>query len=83
MLGAAMGKNTASMEKGKRLQKRRAVLPNESRQQAGIDPVGSLLCHNDDPSTLLENLGLCEQDDPFVTFTEWSSPEDDEAFRNL
>ena len=78
-----MGKNTANMEKGKRLEKRRAIVPNEARDQASIDPAASLLCLNDDPSTLLENLGLCEQDDPFVTFTEWSSPEDDEAFRNL
>lgn len=56
--------------------------PPEVRERLGVKPGDTLRYVITDSGVLLLP-GRAETDDPFVAFTEWASPEDEEAFKDL
>ena len=58
------------------------VIPPEVRERLGVKPGDTLRYVITDRGVLLLP-GGAEEDDPFVAFTEWASPEDEEAFKDL
>lgn len=63
--------------------KSQTVLPAEVRDRLGISAGDRLRYVIGEDWIRIEKAGAEAQDDPFATFTEWSSPEDDEAFADL
>ncbi len=62
--------------------KAQTVIPREVRQKLGIKPGDRLLYRMTGKSVILEK-AEAESDDPFATFTEWSSEADERAFKSL
>ena len=62
--------------------KSQTVLPAEVRAKLGIAPGDRLRYVLTDDGIRIEK-ALPEVEDPFVTFTEWASPIDDEDYANL
>lgn len=61
--------------------KAQTVLPKPVREKLGLKPGDTVrFLIEDDKVTVAKHLG---EDDPFQAFTEWSSPEDDEAYAGL
>jgi AbrB family looped-hinge helix DNA binding protein len=58
------------------------VIPREIREQLGLKP-GDLLAYRYTESGIVIEKEEAFEDDPFATFTEWASPEDDKAFADL
>jgi antitoxin PrlF len=62
--------------------KAQTVIPQEVRRKLGIKPGDRLRYRMTGKGVLLEKAEL-ESDDPFATFTEWSSEADERAFKSL
>ena len=62
--------------------KSQTVLPAEVRAKLGIAP-GDRLCYVLTADGIRIEKAQPEDEDPFVTFTEWGSPIDDEDYANL
>lgn len=61
--------------------KSQLVLPKAVRDLLKVGPGDTLVFHYDASGVRVEKAAL--QDDPFVTFVEWSSEADDEAYKDL
>ena len=62
--------------------KAQTVIPREVREKLGLSPGDSLVYRYTEDGVLIDKARGVEED-PFATFTEWASPEDDEAFGEL
>ena len=62
--------------------KSQTVLPRAIRQKLGIGPGDTLAYIETYNGILIEKARLLE-DDPFVTFTEWATRADEEAYADL
>ncbi len=58
------------------------MIPREVREKLDLAPGDTLVYRYTNDGVLIEKAQGVE-DDPFATFTEWASPEDDEAFSSL
>jgi len=63
--------------------KSQTVLPREVRDRLGIKAGDRLRFRITDRAVILERASPEVQDDPFASFAEWASADDDEAFANL
>jgi antitoxin PrlF len=63
--------------------KSQTVLPREVRERLGVKAGDRLRYRLTERGVLLEKAPPEMQDDPFATFTEWASADDDEAFAGL
>lgn len=63
--------------------KSQTVLPREVRERLNVSPGDRLRYVVDDKGVRLEKETLAQEDDPFATFSEWSSEADEEAFADL
>lgn len=63
--------------------KAQTVVPREIRERLGLKPGDILRYRVTETGILIEKARTEGEDDPFATFTEWSSPEDDLAFAEL
>ena len=63
--------------------KSQTVLPREIRERLGVSPGDRLRYRVSKAGIILEKAEAELQDDPFATFTEWASQDDDEAFADL
>ncbi len=63
--------------------KAQTVIPKEVRQRLGIKPGDTLRYRITDVGVVIEKARPGVEEDPFATFTEWDSPEDDQAFAGL
>lgn len=62
--------------------KSQTVIPRQVRQRLGLKPGDMLRFRIGDKGITLERVQHAE-DDPFATFTEWNSDEDDRLYRDL
>jgi antitoxin PrlF len=62
--------------------KAQTVIPREVRDRLGLKP-GDLLAYRYTENGVVIEKGEPMEDDPFAVFTEWNSPEDDEAYADL
>lgn len=67
---------------GKVSAKSQVVSPKSVRQQLGLKP-GDLLRFRVSGERVTIEKGREVEDDPFATFSEWNSAEDDELYRDL
>jgi antitoxin PrlF len=58
------------------------VIPREVRERLGLEP-GDLLAYRYTESGVVIEKCAPVRNDPFAAFTEWASPEDDEAYGGL
>lgn len=63
--------------------KSQTVLPQAVRERLHIKPGDRLRYVLDEKGVRLERSGVTEDDDPFATFSEWSSDADDKAYADL
>lgn len=67
--------------------KSQTVVPRQVRELLGVGPGDTLIYRLTDAGVILEKAADPVEDedwgDPFACFTEWASPEDDEAFKDL
>ena len=63
--------------------KSQTVLPVEVRERLGVTAGDRLRYVIDGDVVRIERAAPDGQEDPFATFTEWSTAEDDEAFADL
>ena len=63
--------------------KSQTVLPRDVREKLGVKPGDRLRYRITEQGVLLERVVAESQDDPFTSFTEWASADDDEAFAGL
>ena len=63
--------------------KSQTVLPREVRERLKISPGDRLRYVVDDQGVRIEKETQAQEDDPFATFSEWSSEADEEAFADL
>lgn len=63
--------------------KAQTVFPREIRERLDLRPGDRVRYRIVDSGVLIEKVQPGMEDDPFATFTEWSSAEDDEAFAKL
>jgi len=63
--------------------KSQTVLPREVRERLRISPGDQLRYVLDERGVHIEKVMPAVEDDPFATFTEWASAEDDEAYADL
>jgi len=63
--------------------KAQTVVPREIRRRLGLQPGDTLRYRVTDAGVMIEKARSGVEDDPFATFVEWSSPEDDAAFADL
>jgi AbrB family looped-hinge helix DNA binding protein len=64
------------------------VLPKEVREKLGVRPGDTIRYRQTDQGIIVEKLeelyvGDADWGDPFAAFTEWASPEEDEAWKDL
>lgn len=62
--------------------KSQTVLPRDIREKLGIKP-GDILRYRLTEDGVLIDKAASESDDPFVSFSEWSSAADEKAYGNL
>jgi antitoxin PrlF len=62
--------------------KSQTVLPREVRDRLGIKPGDTLRYRLTDQGVLIDK-APSEADDPFATFSEWSSEADEKAYADL
>lgn len=62
--------------------KAQTVIPREVRAQLGLK-VGDRLRYKMSPKGVMIEKAQTEGEDPFATFTEWSSEADDRAYKSL
>lgn len=63
--------------------KAQTVVPRQIRERLGLKPGDTVRYRITDAGVLIEKVQPGAEEDPFATFTEWSSPEDDAAFADL
>lgn len=63
--------------------KSQTVLPREVRERLQIKPGDRLRYLIDDKGVRIDRVSGRDDDDPFATFTEWTSEADDEAYADL
>jgi antitoxin PrlF len=63
--------------------KSQTVLPREVRERLGVGPGDKLRYVLDGRGVRLEKAFSREEEDPFVTFSEWSSDADEAAYADL
>jgi antitoxin PrlF len=63
--------------------KSQTVLPREIRERLGVKAGDRLRYRLSEAGVILEKAEPAVDDDPFATFTEWASADDDEAFADL
>jgi antitoxin PrlF len=63
--------------------KSQTVLPREVRERLGVRPGDRLRYVVDKEGVRLEKDRSPAPDDPFATFSEWGSPEDEAAYADL
>ena len=63
--------------------KSQTVLPREVRERLKVLPGDRLRYVIDDKGVRIEKEAPAQEDDPFATFSEWSSEADEEAFADL
>ena len=78
-----MGAIKVKTARGKLSVKSQTVIPREVRERLNVGPGDSLLYVIDSKGVRLEKCVTREEDDPFATFTEWSSAADEEAYADL
>ena len=67
--------------------KAQTVLPKAVREKLGLKPGDTIRFRETEQGIVVEKLDLHLGDedwgDPFATFTEWASPEEDDAWKDL
>lgn len=63
--------------------KAQTVIPQEVRERLGIVPGDRLRYVIDQKGIWIERAPPGEPEDPFVSFSEWSDPEDEAAYAGL
>jgi antitoxin PrlF len=63
--------------------KHQITLPKEVREVLKAERGESIEFSIDDGEIIVRKARSARMDDPFVMFTEWASPEDDEAYAEL
>jgi len=63
--------------------KSQTVIPREVREQLGLRPGDTLRYRLTTDGVLVDKAPSGETDDPFVTFSEWSSEADEKAYAKL
>jgi len=63
--------------------KSQTVLPRAVRERLNVRPGDTLTYILDERGVHLEKQAALSEDDPFATFSEWSSAEDDDAYADL
>ena len=63
--------------------KAQTVVPKQVRERLGLKPGDTVRYRITDEGVMLEKARPGSDDDPFATFVEWSSEEDDLAFADL
>jgi antitoxin PrlF len=63
--------------------KSQTVIPREVRERLELKPGDTLRYRMTDSGILLDKVAAGEADDPFATFSEWSSEADEKAYANL
>jgi antitoxin PrlF len=63
--------------------KAQTVVPREIRERLGLKPGDTLRYRVTEAGILIEKARGDAEEDPFATFVEWASPEDDRAFAEL
>lgn len=61
--------------------KAQTVVPREIRERLGLRPGDTVRYRETKAGIVIDKRP--EDDDPFAEFSEWASPEDDEAFKDL
>ncbi len=63
--------------------KAQTVVPKEIRERLGLKPGDTVSYRITEAGIVLEKARAEGEEDPFATFAEWSTAEDDVAFANL
>ena len=63
--------------------KSQTVIPREVREELGLQPGDTLRYRLTGDGILVDKAPRGETDDPFATFTEWSSEADEKAYAKL
>ncbi len=63
--------------------KSQTVLPREIRDHLAVKAGDRLRYRIGESGVMIEKVAPEAHDDPFATFTEWASPDDEEAFADL
>ena len=63
--------------------KSQTVIPRAVRRQLGLAPGDTLRYRLTEGGVLVDKARAGETDDPFASFTEWSSDADEKAYGNL
>lgn len=63
--------------------KSQTVLPRAVRERLGLKPGDTVAYRLEEDAVVIERVQPAEQDDPFASFSEWTSPEDDAAYADL
>jgi len=63
--------------------KSQTVIPREVRKRLGLKPGDTLRYRVTDDGVLLDKAPAAEADDPFASFSEWSSEADEKAYGDL
>jgi antitoxin PrlF len=63
--------------------KSQTVIPREIRKHLGLKPGDRVRYGLSKEGVVLQRVKDGAEDDPFATFTEWSSADDEEAFKDL
>ena len=63
--------------------KSQTVLPKEVRERLGLKPGDMVRYRMEHDVIVLEKVQQLEQEDPFATFSEWGTAEDDSAYADL
>lgn len=76
------------IETSKLTSKSQTVIPVAIRKRLGLEPGDTVLYEVTDTGVVIRKLEMVEDGDdptfdPFHAFTEWSSPEDEEAFADF
>jgi AbrB family looped-hinge helix DNA binding protein len=59
------------------------VVPRAVRARLGLRPGDRVRFREWEGNMLIEKVSAAPKDDPFITFEEWTSAADEEAFRDL
>lgn len=63
--------------------KAQTVVPRQIRDRLGLKPGDTLRYRITEAGVMIEKARSESEDDPFASFVEWASPEDDLAFADL
>lgn len=63
--------------------KAQTVVPKEVRERLGLKPGDTVRYRLTEEGVLLEKARPESEEDPFATFVEWSTAEDDQAYAGL